>query len=194
MKHITIDALQDALQIGTEAHIIDVRTPEEYNEGHIKGAKNIPLDTIPASVDSFNDEDEYIIICKRGGRALQAAEYLDNENLNITVVDQGMDDWQVKSQNKMTEACASVILFCTVDIHPYIFNIHSRSHFTRKLCRIHCKVLRWYIIRDFICKEFHCFLHNDDRHPFTCTAVICVIISSALRIRSNGLPSQFSKR
>lgn len=94
MKHITIDALQDALQTGTEAHIIDVRTPEEFNEGHIKGAKNIPLDTIPASVDSFNDEDEYIIICKRGGRALQAAEYLDNEHLNITVVDQGMDDWK----------------------------------------------------------------------------------------------------
>ncbi|UOB21370.1 rhodanese-like domain-containing protein [Macrococcus armenti] len=94
MKHITIDALQDTLQTGTDAHIIDVRTPEEFAEGHIKSAINIPLNTIPNQLSQFNSEDEYIILCKRGGRALQAAEYLYKEGINITVVDQGMDDWK----------------------------------------------------------------------------------------------------
>lgn len=53
------------------ATFIDVRTPEEYEAGHIPGAINVPLETVPENVDKLpQDEDTFLIVyCKSGWRA-----------------------------------------------------------------------------------------------------------------------------
>ncbi len=59
-------------------HWIDVRTPEEYAEGHVAGAKNIPHDTIAERIaEVTTDKNATIhVYCKSGRRAEKARETL----------------------------------------------------------------------------------------------------------------------
>ena len=50
--------------------VIDVRGPEQYNEGHVKHAINIPLDTLESrlsEIESFKDKN-VITVCNTGKR------------------------------------------------------------------------------------------------------------------------------
>jgi rhodanese-related sulfurtransferase len=49
------------------AIIVDVRTPEEYQSGHINGARNIPLDRIKTIVPEFKKTGKPVITCCRSG-------------------------------------------------------------------------------------------------------------------------------
>ena len=59
--------------------LLDVRTPQEYREGHIPGSKNVPLqqlDKISAVVD--NKDRTLFVYCYSGGRSRQAATMLQH--------------------------------------------------------------------------------------------------------------------
>jgi len=59
--------------------LIDVRTPEEYQAGHVPGAKLVALNTLMARVDEFPEQGDVYVICRSGARSAQAAEYLARE-------------------------------------------------------------------------------------------------------------------
>lgn len=66
------------------AVIIDVRTTGEYKEGHIKGSKNIPLDTIFSKAAEIKKLNKPIIVCCRSGmRSGQAAAILKNSGIEV---------------------------------------------------------------------------------------------------------------
>lgn len=75
--------------------ILDVRRTDEFSEGHIPGAMNIPLDQVEAQIDKLKSYKSIYIHCKRGGRAKSAFEVLTNAGLKnlICVHDAGMDAW-----------------------------------------------------------------------------------------------------
>ena len=56
------------------AQIVDVRTPEEYREGHIPGSVNAPLGTLHQSV--FEEEVPLFVYCHSGARSAQACAIL----------------------------------------------------------------------------------------------------------------------
>lgn len=59
------------------ATIVDVRTPMEYQSGHVEGSTNIPLDTVPEKVEEFKLMSKPLILCcASGNRSGQAAMYL----------------------------------------------------------------------------------------------------------------------
>ena len=60
------------------SQFIDVRTPEEYSAGHAARAVNIPLDTLPSSLDRLEKNEPVYLICESGGRSMQAATFLKN--------------------------------------------------------------------------------------------------------------------
>ena len=59
------------------AVLLDVRTPQEYREGHIPGSKNLPLQTID-KVDSIveNKDTVLYVYCHSGARSRQATAML----------------------------------------------------------------------------------------------------------------------
>ncbi len=66
------------------AVVIDVRTIGEFSEGHIKGSKNIPLDTISSKVDDIKKLDKPVIVCCRSGmRSAQAASILKSAGVDV---------------------------------------------------------------------------------------------------------------
>ncbi|WP_233188605.1 rhodanese-like domain-containing protein [Tenacibaculum sp. SG-28] len=66
------------------AVILDVRTLEEWNEGHSEGAKHIVLNTIPARVFEVKEWNKSVItVCRSGGRSGQAADFLSGHGIDV---------------------------------------------------------------------------------------------------------------
>lgn len=90
-----ISAEQAKVEMDYGAIMIDVRTEEEYNEGHIPGSLNIPVDEIESRLPSEVPYTDEILIfyCASGGRsqtALETAQQLGYTNVfNLG----GLSDW-----------------------------------------------------------------------------------------------------
>ncbi|GHF63283.1 rhodanese-related sulfurtransferase [Deinococcus metalli] len=64
--------LEPKLRAG--ATLYDVRERDEYEQGHIPGAINLPLSELPARMGEI--QSPAVIACLSGGRSAQAATYL----------------------------------------------------------------------------------------------------------------------
>ena len=82
-------------KLGPNDLILDVRRPDEFSEGHIEGAVNIPLDQLPTRHSELSKYSKIYIHCKRGGRAKTAYEALTQLGLSnlVCIYDAGMDLW-----------------------------------------------------------------------------------------------------
>ncbi|HSD85832.1 MAG TPA: rhodanese-like domain-containing protein, partial [Anaerolineae bacterium] len=58
------------------AFVLDVRQPEEWNEGHIPGAKLIPLDQLEQRVNEVPRDKDVVVVCQSGGRSKQGCALL----------------------------------------------------------------------------------------------------------------------
>jgi phage shock protein E len=57
--------------------IVDVRTPEEYAQAHVPGAKNIPVHELQARLGELGAKDAPIVVyCRSGARSAAAASLL----------------------------------------------------------------------------------------------------------------------
>ncbi|AVR43993.1 rhodanese-like domain-containing protein [Christiangramia fulva] len=62
--------------------VVDVRTPAEFNGGHVAGSQNIPLNEIPLRIDELEAmESPLILCCASGMRSEQAKNYLGLKNI-----------------------------------------------------------------------------------------------------------------
>ncbi|HWI64002.1 MAG TPA: rhodanese-like domain-containing protein [Symbiobacteriaceae bacterium] len=52
--------------------VIDVRTEEEYAQGHVVGSKLVPLQTIEEGIKKYAKDQEIYLICQSGNRSAQA--------------------------------------------------------------------------------------------------------------------------
>ncbi len=75
--------------------ILDVRTREEYDQGHIPGAVCFPLDEIEskAKVVLPDKDTMYLIYCRSGRRSKEAAEILVAQGYTNIVEFGGILDW-----------------------------------------------------------------------------------------------------
>ena len=64
------------------AQIIDVRTPAEYNGGHIKGSKNIPLQSLNQNLGKINKNKPENTCCASGARSAAAKSILLNSGFS----------------------------------------------------------------------------------------------------------------
>jgi len=88
---VDIEDLAAALDDG--ATLLDVRTPDEYAEGHVAGAVLIPLGELADRRDEIPDADPLYVICAAGGRSLQAARALVAAGYRAVSVAGGTNGW-----------------------------------------------------------------------------------------------------
>ena len=71
------------------AAVIDVRTPEEYAEGHVEGATNIDVQAsdFDDRIAELDRDTTYVVYCRSGNRSADAAERM--REAGLTVVDGG---------------------------------------------------------------------------------------------------------
>lgn len=75
--------------------ILDVRTPEEYLEGHIPGAINVPNEEIgTAEISELPDKSQLILVyCRSGRRSKEASQKLARLGYTNIVEFGGINDW-----------------------------------------------------------------------------------------------------
>lgn len=74
-------------KLNEEPFLVDVRTPEEFAQGSVKGAVNIPLDKVQERISEFKGKKNIVTFCRSGKRSAKAIAIL-NEN-GITDVTNG---------------------------------------------------------------------------------------------------------
>jgi rhodanese-related sulfurtransferase len=89
---ISIDELA-AVRAEGLVPLVDVRQPEEYEAGHVPGAKLIPLADVVARVGEIPVEGPVYVICQTGPRSQRAADYYRNRGIEAYNVDGGTKAW-----------------------------------------------------------------------------------------------------
>lgn len=60
--------------------IVDVRTPSEFNGGHVAGSINIPLQELQGKLDELKKlKQPLVLCCASGGRSGMAAQFLTQQ-------------------------------------------------------------------------------------------------------------------
>lgn len=93
-EYLTVD-IDQVQQLQDEgAIILDVREVDEFAEGRIIGAVNLPLSEIQeGSRDGLNKDKSYVVICKSGNRSIEASNILVKDDYDLVNVSEGMSSW-----------------------------------------------------------------------------------------------------
>ena len=89
------DELLERVRSG-EAMVIDVRPPSEFQAGHIEGAINIPIDTLPERLSDLPHNQEIVAYC-RGPYcmlAFEAVEALRQQGYRARRLEDGYPEWK----------------------------------------------------------------------------------------------------
>ena len=94
-RQITMDEAAAMMEEENDYIILDVRTPEEFSEKHIPGARNIPNETIGTEeIPELPDKDQLILVyCRSGNRSKQASDKLAGLGYTNIVEFGGINDW-----------------------------------------------------------------------------------------------------
>lgn len=98
VKTITVQELQEKISRGERVEMIDVRTPAEFQEIHVVGARLMPLDRLDpkAFMAQRNGASEPLyVLCRSGNRARKACEqFLAAGYENVVCVEGGTLAWE----------------------------------------------------------------------------------------------------
>ena len=93
-KKITSDEAKN-IMLTEKPIVVDVRSLEEYNEGHIPNAISVPLETIEneAATKLKNKDDLILVYCRSGRRSREAALRLIEKGYTNVIDFGGIQDW-----------------------------------------------------------------------------------------------------
>lgn len=74
--------------------VIDVRTKNEFDSGHIQGAKHIPLNDLDKKISQLPKEREILCVCHSGVRSSMAAGRLHRAGYKVINMRGGMLGWE----------------------------------------------------------------------------------------------------
>ena len=94
-RQISVDEAITMMAQETDYIILDVRRPDEFAEGHIPNAINVPNETIGTTeISELPDKDQLIMVyCRSGRRSKEAAEKLVKLDYTNIVEFGGILDW-----------------------------------------------------------------------------------------------------
>ena len=94
-KKITQDEAMQIMQEQSDYLIVDVRRPDEYAEGHIANAINVPNESITDEMpDKLPDKEQIILIyCRSGNRSKEASQKLADMGYTNIYEFGGIDKW-----------------------------------------------------------------------------------------------------
>jgi len=76
-----------------DIQVLDVREDDEWTAGRIDGAVHIPLGALESRAGELDRHRPVVTVCRSGGRAGKAAEFLSGAGMHAEVMDGGMTQW-----------------------------------------------------------------------------------------------------
>ncbi len=78
--------------ISNGALLVDVRNPDEFRSGHVKGSINIPLDQITQKINQFKNKNKIVVFCRSGSRSQMALSILHTNGITNVINGGGWQD------------------------------------------------------------------------------------------------------
>lgn len=85
-----------------KSQLIDVREPNEFEAGHILGARNIPLSQMKMRMKELRPDKPVFLYCQSGMRSGRAAQFLHRKGYkDLSQLQGGFKKWggKIKSKN-----------------------------------------------------------------------------------------------
>jgi len=89
---VSVDEAYQMYEEGT--FVLDVRTPEEWNEFHAPDTTLIPLDELAARVNELPKDQPIVVICRSGNRSQTGRDILLQAGFDATSVNGGLNEWR----------------------------------------------------------------------------------------------------
>lgn len=91
---LTVEEAKSLIESNSSIVIVDVRTREEYDSGHIEGAVLIPVSELEDRLNELSKEDELLIYCRTGNRSTNSVNILKaNGYTKIFHLKDGITAW-----------------------------------------------------------------------------------------------------
>ena len=95
--YISVEEVYDIITSGGDYVILDVRTLEEFNQGHLEGALHIPVDELEGRLGELLQDRPIIVHCKSGVRSKTASNLLiENGFTQVYDMSGGILEWEQK--------------------------------------------------------------------------------------------------
>ncbi len=101
VKHADAAAAAKLLKDDPKVVILDIRTPKEFGEGHLKGARNIDFNAadFEANLKKLETEKTYLVHCASGGRSTKSLDLFKKLGFKSVVhLDGGYKGWEKAGQ------------------------------------------------------------------------------------------------
>ena len=96
-KNISVDDAEKLLKSDSKVIVLDVRTADEFKDGHIPGAKNVDFfsDDFAKQVAALDKSKTYVVHCAAGGRSAKACKVFEKEQLpSVYHLNEGFKAWE----------------------------------------------------------------------------------------------------
>lgn len=81
------------------AYLIDVRSPQEFEQGTIEGATNIPLDELFHSLRKLDLQPNVVVFCRSGNRSRHAKNMLEQNGISRISDGGGIEELKALIEN-----------------------------------------------------------------------------------------------
>ena len=91
MREIYVTELEETMRSG--ATLIDVREPREFHEGHVPGARNVPMAQLHDGLAGVDRDQPVLLICASGNRSGAMVDVARAAGYDAVNVDGGTSAW-----------------------------------------------------------------------------------------------------
>jgi len=82
-----------------DVQVIDIRREEQFEQGHIPGAVNIPMAELPQRIDDHEWGDNVVVACPIGQSSVQAARLIESyesveDDASVASMAGGYEEWE----------------------------------------------------------------------------------------------------
>lgn len=105
VETLDVQTCQTMIQEG-KANVLDVRTPGEWNRGHLSAAQLMDFyqDNFRSEVDKLDKEQTYIVYCAVGGRSGEAAKMMHDMGFRHVInMAGGIEAWRSNNLPTVTD-------------------------------------------------------------------------------------------
>ena len=96
-EEITAEELHALLETGEDITIVDIRSAEAFERGHIPGSLNLPFHRLPQQIERLNGTERVVTVCPHGKASLQAARlirsYEGTQTARVESLREGLVGW-----------------------------------------------------------------------------------------------------
>lgn len=93
VPEVTVEELQSALAQAEPPLVLDVREPHEWRLVRMADAHHLPMNDVPAQVETLPRDRSLVVMCAHGSRSYSVAAWLIEQGFKASSLQGGITQW-----------------------------------------------------------------------------------------------------